>query len=162
MFERTGGTTIERLEIPDDVEGISILGGEPLEQIEGVTALAEEAQRRGLGVILYSGYALAEAQDRPGFERLWAAIDTLVDGRFDARRLDHERAFVGSTNQRLQHRTERYAEPGLWRGRERAEIHVDAVGGISIHGAPARARRIDRAISLTSPRWRSRRPSSGS
>jgi anaerobic ribonucleoside-triphosphate reductase activating protein len=138
------------------LEGITILGGEPLEQIEGVTALALHACALGLGVIVFTGYTLEEAEARPGFDRLWSALDTLVDGRFEARARDPVRRFVGSTNQRLNHRTDRYADPALWRGGKRLEIHVGAGDLLHIHGDPAAARRV-----VGSARWRSRPPASG-
>ena len=56
------------------IEGISVLGGEPLEQIAAVTALAEAASADGLGVIVFTGHTDAEARALPGFARLWRAI----------------------------------------------------------------------------------------
>lgn len=139
------------------IEGITILGGEPLEQIHGVIALAEHARALGLGVIVFSGYTREEASQRVGFARLWSAIDTLVDGRFDARALDADRRYVGSTNQVLHHRTERYADPELWRGRKRVEIHIGTGDRLQINGDPSAVRRV-----VASAPWRSPRRSSGS
>jgi anaerobic ribonucleoside-triphosphate reductase activating protein len=139
------------------LEGITILGGEPLEQIDGVIELAEHARALGLGVIVFSGYTRAEASRREGFARLWSAIDTLVDGRFDARAPDRDRRYLGSTNQVLHHRTDRYADAELWRGPKRVEIHIGAGDRVHVNGDPGTARRV-----LTSPPWRSPRRSSGS
>ncbi len=138
------------------LEGITVLGGEPLEQLHGVVELAAHARTLGLGVIVFTGYRKREAEDRPGFDRLWAVIDTLVDGRFDARALDRERRFVGSTNQQLHHRTDRYADPSLWRGGKRVEIHVGASDRLRVLGDPSLVRAV-----LPSARWRSPRRSSG-
>src|SRR5690606_21092904 len=100
------------------LEGLSILGGEPLEQIEGVAALSRVAQGLGLGVILYTGYEIERWQGRVEFEALWSAVDTFVDGPFDARQPERAasrpRRYVGSRNQRLVHRSSRYADEGLW------------------------------------------------
>ena len=163
LFDAEGETTaVGALGLPSlrdahGLEGITVLGGEPLEQIDGVTELAQHARALDLGVIVFTGYTRQEAEARPGFARLWSLLDTLVDGRFDARALDRERRFVGSTNQRLHHRTQRYADPALWRGGKRVEIHVGAGDLLRVHGDPTLARAV-----LPSARWRSPRRSSGS
>ncbi|MEM7151573.1 MAG: 4Fe-4S single cluster domain-containing protein [Myxococcota bacterium] len=133
------------------IEGLSILGGEPLEQIDGVTALAHGARRRGLGVLLFSGYRLDEAQRRPGFASLWSQVDTMLDGRFDAKQPEPPphaggRRFIGSRNQRLHHRTARYRDPSLWQGSPRIEVHLDDQGGFNAHGEPVAVRDLLRAL----------------
>jgi anaerobic ribonucleoside-triphosphate reductase activating protein len=134
-----------------ELEGLTLLGGEPLEQLPGVTALCEGAARRGLGVLVFTGYRLEEARALPGFEALWPRVDTLVDGRYDARRPEPSpehggRRFIGSSNQRLQHRSDRYRDPALWHGSPRIEVHVDRDGGLSIHGEPGTVRELLHAL----------------
>jgi anaerobic ribonucleoside-triphosphate reductase activating protein len=124
-----------------DLEGLTLLGGEPLEQLPGVTALCEGAARRGLGVLVFTGYRLEEAWVLAGFEALWTHVDTLVDGRYEAGQPEPTpeqggRRFIGSSNQRLCHRSDRYRDPELWRGSPRIEVHLDRDGGLSIHGEP--------------------------
>jgi anaerobic ribonucleoside-triphosphate reductase activating protein len=128
------------------IEGITILGGEPLEQIAGVTALAAGMRARGLGVVVFSGYTLEEAMCICGFERLWPLLDTIVDGRFDRRARDLERRFVGSTNQRIHHRTDRYRDEALWRGEAGAEARITPDGSMSLHGDPRAVRELLRHI----------------
>ena len=138
------------------VEGLTVLGGEPLEQLEPLAELCGRVRAAGLGVIVFTGFTFAQARARPGFSRLWAAIDTLVDGPFDAR--DRERGpgarrFIGSRNQGLRHRSERYAEPDLWRGENGAELRIEADGRISVHGFPDQAAALRRRlVSLASRR----------
>ena len=163
LFEPGGDATpVASLGLADardahGLEGITVLGGEPLEQIDGVIELAEHARALGLGVIVFSGYTREEATQREGFARLWSAIDTLVDGRFDARTLDGDRRYVGSANQVLHHRTDRYAAPELWRGPKRVEIHIGAGDRVDVIGDPSAVRRV-----VASAPWRSPRRSSGS
>jgi hypothetical protein len=94
--------------------------------------------RLELGVIVFTGYSDTEARGLPGFSRLWRAIDTLVDGPFDARQPEPEggRCFVGSRNQRLVHRTTRYCHEALWTGRTHVEIRIGSDGTTTVHGAP--------------------------
>jgi anaerobic ribonucleoside-triphosphate reductase activating protein len=133
------------------LEGLTILGGEPLEQLPAVTALCEGAAARGLGVLVFSGYRLDEARARPGFASLWRVIDTLVDGRYDAAepepRPEHGgRRFIGSRNQQLRHRTDRYRDPALWHGPHAAEARLAPDGSLSLHGEPDIVRALLRAI----------------
>lgn len=128
------------------VEGVTIVGGEPLEQTEAVAAFARGVRAHGLGVVVFTGFTLAEARTRTGFAALWDALDTLVDGRFDARARDDARRFVGSTNQQLCHRTQRYADPGLWRGPATAELVRGDDGRLRVVGDPSVARALGRAL----------------
>jgi anaerobic ribonucleoside-triphosphate reductase activating protein len=128
------------------IEGITILGGEPLDQLEGVTTLADAAARQGLGVIVFSGYTLAEAARMRRFGALWSVVDTFVDGRFDPRLPDFHRRFVGSTNQRLHHRTRRYREDALWTGPAGVEARIAPDGTFSLHGDPPEVRGLLRAL----------------
>ena len=147
------------------IEGLTVLGGEPLEQLAGVTALARGARALGLGVIVFTGYRLDEARELPGFDGpdgLLATIDTLVHGRFDIH--DREpspaaggRRWLGSRNQRLHHVRRRYAAPALWspaRGEPRAtpdascdaELQIHPDGTIAAVGSPRLTARLLRSL----------------
>src|SRR5262245_54313833 len=47
------------------VEGITLLGGEPLAHARQAAALARPVQGLGLSVMIFSGYTLAEARQLP-------------------------------------------------------------------------------------------------
>src|SRR4051794_27010643 len=49
----------------EGIEGLSLLGGEPLAHPAGAAALARAAWQRGLSVMVYSGYTLEEARALP-------------------------------------------------------------------------------------------------
>lgn len=144
---------IDRAARERGVEGLSVLGGEPLDQLDPLTELCEAVQARGLGVVVFTGYARAEAQARfrAGFARLWAAIDTLIDGRFVGS--DREpaperggRRFVGSRNQVIHHRSDRYADPSLWTGPPALELRLPPSGAPTLHGDPGLARTLTRLL----------------
>src|SRR6187549_3882458 len=71
MFVADGGTAMAideldaRLARTSGIEGVSILGGEPFEQPAGVAAFARRVKQRGLTVMVYSGYTMAELRARP-------------------------------------------------------------------------------------------------
>lgn len=91
------------------VEGVSLLGGEPFAQAAGLATLAEGVRARGLSVMVFSGYTLAELrQQGPDAARLLAATDLLVDGRYDASRRTTTRRYIGSDNQVLHFLSPRY------------------------------------------------------
>jgi anaerobic ribonucleoside-triphosphate reductase activating protein len=122
-------------------EGISLLGGEPFAQAPALAVLAERVRAAGLGVMVYSGFRLAEleakiAADEPGVARLLAATDLLVDGRYERERPDHVRRWIGSTNQQLHFLSDRYrASDPVFRSGETIELRL--VGGeLTINGWP--------------------------
>jgi anaerobic ribonucleoside-triphosphate reductase activating protein len=128
------------------IEGVTILGGEPLQQLSAVAELCAKVSARGLGVVVFTGYTLAEAQALPGFDQLWSNLDTLVDGRFEARHTDRTRRVVGSSNQRLVHRTDRYSAEDQWAraGAGRPTVELVLVPGRAprLVGAPRLAHRV--------------------
>lgn len=128
------------------VEGLTVLGGEPAEQAEGVAALGQAARALGLGVIVFSGFTLEELRARREGAALLATIDTLVDGPFEAGSRGPRRRWIGSPNQRVIHLTPRYADPSLWVGGDHAEVAVGPGGELEVHGAPAVVRRLARAL----------------
>lgn len=159
LWSKSGGRLVDvdallaavrEAQTTDGIEGVTLVGGEPLEQMSGVTAFAHGVAAMGLGVVVFTGLELAEARARAGFGGLWTAIDTLVDGRFVGHlreRGPSARRFIGSRNQRLVHRTERYADPSLWSGPPTAELVVGDHGRLQVVGDPsvaaALARRMD-------------------
>lgn len=90
-----------------EIQGISLLGGEPLEQ-ENRSVLLGLCQRikqlyPGKDIWLYSGYEwedLCAIYDET-LQRLLEKVDILVDGRFDELQKDIRLRFRGSQNQRI-------------------------------------------------------------
>ncbi|MDC0717868.1 4Fe-4S single cluster domain-containing protein [Nannocystis bainbridge] len=118
-------------------EGVSLLGGEPFAQAEGLAPLAEGVRARGLSVMIFSGYTLAELQARgPAAARLLAATDLLVDGRFEAKARSQTRRFIGSDNQVLHFLSDRYAQDDpKFAGGNTVELRIRG-GEITLNGWP--------------------------
>jgi anaerobic ribonucleoside-triphosphate reductase activating protein len=94
-------------EIPADVEGITLSGGEPLQQPEAAAALLDAARARGLSTLAFSGYSEAEIRALAGGPAVLDRLDVLIDGRY----VSGERLAMGlrgSTNQRIRLLTARY------------------------------------------------------
>jgi len=119
MFTTQGGTLVSPNSLVEracesDVEGITLLGGEPFAQASACAKLALYARARGLSVMVFTGYTLAELESRVALgeafvAELLGACDLLVDGRFERDDLDTSRRWIGSKNQRMHFRTDRYA-----------------------------------------------------
>jgi anaerobic ribonucleoside-triphosphate reductase activating protein len=87
------------------LDGITLSGGEPFAQAEGMADLAERAKKLGLHVMTYTGYTfeqlLAGMAAKPGWRRLLERTDVLVDGLFMQERRSLALLYRGSGNQRL-------------------------------------------------------------
>lgn len=132
-----------------NVEGISLLGGEPFAHAHDLAPFAEAARARGLSVMIFSGYTLAElrAAPDPAAARLLAAADLLVDGRFDASRRTTTRRFIGSANQTLHFLTPRYHpdDPRL-HGPQTLELRLRG-GELTLNGWPVHGPRTRLTVS---------------
>src|SRR5438270_8174030 len=93
-----------------DIEGITLLGGEPLTHAAGAAALADAARRRGLSVMVFTGYTLAEARQLPdpAVADLLALTDLLVDGPYQRELPEPRRRWIGSANREIHFLTDRY------------------------------------------------------
>ena len=81
-------------------KGLSLSGGEPLQQAEAAAALLEAARARGLSTLAFSGYTIDEIRALPGGRAVLARLDVLIDGRYVAgERL--ATGLRGSANQRI-------------------------------------------------------------
>lgn len=120
------------------VEGVTLLGGEPFDQPDGLATLAEAAQRAGLGVMTFTGYRheVLRRGSRPGWAALLAATDLLVDGPYLQDRRDTVRPWLGSSNQRFIHLSDRYRSLALDDRRDQIEVRIRRDGAVAINGWP--------------------------
>jgi len=136
------------------IEGITLLGGEPLAHAAGAAALAKAARERDLSVMVFSGYSIEQARGmrNPDVDSLLAHTDILVDGPYVRELPDTARRWIGSTNQRIHFLSERYrADEPCWREANTLEIRVRGAE-VSVNGFPAR-----QAVGL----WRKPKKASG-
>lgn len=115
-------------------EGLTLLGGEPLDQIEAVADLARLAQEAGLGVICFTGYVYDDISKVSNGGRLLRHVDLLIDGPYVAGSPETKRAMVGSSNQRFIHLTDRYADYEPERTPDKVELRILSTGEVSMVG----------------------------
>lgn len=81
---------------------VTLTGGDPLYQPEGVAELARAVkQRTGKSVWCYTGFLYEEVAAHPLRRKVLDWVDVLVDGPYKAALRTTQLPFRGSTNQRL-------------------------------------------------------------
>ena len=140
MFDASGGDEheVEALaaEIDAaDVDGLTLLGGEPFEQAASCGALARLVRATGRSVMVFTGYVREELERRPDARALLAETDLLVDGPFDRTRPERTRRWIGSENQRIHHLTPRRETEASWTEGDQIVITLRRTA-LEVHGWP--------------------------
>lgn len=117
----------DRLLQNPDIEGITISGGEPMMQAEGLTAMVRFIrERRRINVICFTGFryeALLKWDQAKKIHGFLREIDVLVDGPY-IEALNNGLTFAGSSNQRvLELSHEKVLSNRKWTPRQ-MEIHL--------------------------------------
>jgi anaerobic ribonucleoside-triphosphate reductase activating protein len=126
-------------QVRDRIEGITLLGGEPLAHSESAAVLARTVRDMGLSVMVFTGYSLEEARtmsDRAVIALL-SQTDILVDGPYLRELPERQRRWIGSSNQRVHFLSDRFhPEDACWLRPNTLEIRL-VDGEITINGFPA-------------------------
>ncbi|MCI0524229.1 MAG: radical SAM protein, partial [Acidobacteria bacterium] len=87
----------------DPRDGVTILGGEPFLQPEGLLTLLQSLKQCKQHVTLYTGYTLEQLNARSDavIGEILRLTDILIDGPFVKELSDNASEWVGSTNQRV-------------------------------------------------------------
>ena len=87
------------------LRGVTFSGGDPWEQADKFAYMAKAFKDNGLDIWSYTGYTyeyIMENKDkRSGWNELLNSIDVLVDGKFEAEKIQDGLRYRGSTNQRI-------------------------------------------------------------
>ena len=117
-----------------NIEGVTFLGGEPFEQAEALGIIAKAVKKEGLGVLCFTGGLLEELQQKEENKILLENIDLLIDGAFEADKVDYSRPWCGSTNQRYHFLTKRYNKEIFEKYKNKIEINISKNGTIFMNG----------------------------
>ncbi len=113
---------LESISSQEDIEGITILGGEPFQQLDGIAELIKYVKQLGLTVMLYTGFEKAEFNDL-----MWQCFnssDLVIAGRYRDELRDVGLVWRGSTNQILESPTGYYDVTKFEESQE-IEVHID-------------------------------------
>lgn len=120
-----------------DADGVTITGGDPFEQTEGLHQLVKELKDYGIkDILVYSGYTIEEIQAKGQLEReILKEIGVLVDGRYiDS--LNDNKSFRGSSNQAIHvlnaELTGRYAGAENWERKTQIVINQNQIQAIGL------------------------------
>ena len=135
--ERTVASLVSELKAAasaGDLEGISLLGGEPLQQAEPVLELIHAAREMGLSVLLYTGYEPEEYD--PTMQACHDGSDLVIGGRYVEALRDPFLRWRGSSNQRLVSPTGRY-DVEEFEDLQEVEVLIDHdTGQMTVTGYP--------------------------
>jgi anaerobic ribonucleoside-triphosphate reductase activating protein len=119
--------------IEGQVEGLTVSGGEPLQQRHPLEILLQRVRAETkLSVLIFTGFSWTEIQRMPKIDSLLNCVDVLLAGRFDASQRVAT-GLLGSANKTIHYLTNRYSLPNLEAIPE-AEIIVKADGEILFSG----------------------------
>ncbi len=137
LWSFDGGTLMSESEIKDlclkeNVEGITVHGGEPLDQADELEKVVDLVKQHNLTVILFTGYLKKELN--PVQQRVWNKADLVVAGRFVLNKRDVCLQFRGSTNQRIYRHKGPYENYIIKDGYTTAIISIDDNGSMDVNG----------------------------
>ncbi|MDE5594090.1 MAG: anaerobic ribonucleoside-triphosphate reductase activating protein [Muribaculaceae bacterium] len=89
------------LRIIDNEFNVTFSGGDPLYQLEPLTALARAVKAAGKTIWCYTGFIYEDLLADPRYAEILSLIDVLVDGPFILALRDTDLLFRGSSNQRI-------------------------------------------------------------
>lgn len=94
---------------PEYIDGISILGGEPLDErnVTGVLDVLEQFRERfgnTKDIWLWSGYYIEDSMKHETKKKVLELCDYVVDGPFEKDKWSKDLVHKGSSNQRVLHR----------------------------------------------------------
>lgn len=124
------GSTIEQ-NCPH-IEGVTISGGEPLQQPQALLELLIQVKALQLSVVLFSGYTLQEIETHPHGKDILQQVDILVAGPY-VQSMPTTAPLLGSGNQRIHFLTDRYQESDLT-DIPRSEIFLQPDGSLRMSG----------------------------
>lgn len=141
MWDKEGGTLYNTddfinliKQYKDRVEGVTFLGGEPLEQIQSVTEISKAVQSFGLSVIVFTGYEYKDLEHNLDFQELIKYVDILIDGRYEQDKTDYSRAWVGSSNQNYYFLTNRYDKSVITEYKNKIEVRINPNNSVVLTG----------------------------
>lgn len=119
--------------LKQDVEGITISGGEPFLQVDALTELVKKVKNHGLGVIVYTGYLYNDISHL----EVMKYIDVLIDGPYVEELNMNNDSLRGSSNQRVIALSDRYDMSIYQNHKRKAEIKFDK-DNIHLIGVPSK------------------------
>ena len=116
------------------IEGVTLLGGEPLDQYEETISLLRLCAGAGFSSVLFTGYELEEIV-RKNMADVQQLADILITGRYDERKRTEYHQWIGSTNQKILFLSDRYKNYEI-KNANYTEITISEDGSLTVCGFP--------------------------
>lgn len=116
----------------NQVDGITLHGGEPLDQALEILEAVNMLKKNDFSVILFTGYAKKELSGAQ--IKVWDSADIVVSGRFIEDKKNLYLQFRGSTNQRVYTHKGKYKNYRLVDGQTVAILTIDNNGHLNVKG----------------------------
>lgn len=142
----------ERVLQLDDIEGITLSGGEPFQQnaVDLLAFVQAVKAKSNLSIMVYTGYLIDELKSRPETAKILQFLDLLVDAPYIHEQND-DSVWRGSANQTIHFLSERYMalrEEILHRKGREMEIRLGLDGTLDLTGIPSKkfVENLDKAL----------------
>lgn len=137
LWSFDGGIKISAEEIisickKENVEGITLHGGEPLDQAGELEKVINLAKAFRYTIVLFTGYLYRELNSIQ--KRVWNKSDLVIAGRFDLNKRNVNLQFRGSSNQKVYTHHGPYKKYKLHDGLSTTIIAVNKNGTMDING----------------------------
>lgn len=135
LWDFSGGNEIsveEIISLCDDVDGITLHGGEPLDQSENILKLIRMLKEKEKTIVLFTGYSYAELNKT---QRIcWKMSDIVIGGRYIEEKRNIYLQFRGSTNQKVYFHKGKLKSYKLKDGISVALLNIENNGFVNIKG----------------------------
>ena len=125
---------VEKIRNICGIEGITLIGGEPMHQSLELVKLVKEIKNLGMSVVLFTGFEFSELILEYEIE-LWKISDIVICGRYEEEKRNIYLQWRGSENQKIIFNTNVYDQYTLIEGNY-CEINIDKNGEVTISGFP--------------------------
>ncbi len=121
----------------DGIDGVTLLGGEPLHQAHNLLKLLKKLRRIGLSTMLYTGFESEEINSDPVKQQVVEQSDIVICGRYLNEFRSTYLKWRGSSNQRIIINNEKYKPLFESLSEEnQVEIHIGDDGEVVLIGYP--------------------------
>lgn len=120
----------------DEIDGVTFLGGEPMDQAKELWEIARYVKEAGKTVITFTGYIYEQLlkKNDPNIKKLLEYTDLLADGPFVEEKLCYDRPLLGSSNQRFIFLTNAISSEKIYNYKNIFELRVNKDGRTVING----------------------------
>ena len=116
------------------IEGVTILGGEPLDQYTETLKLLKLCKNVKLTTMLFTGYEIHEINNK-NMSEILDYCDILITGRYNLAKRTINHQWIGSTNQEIHFLTENYKNYEV-KNANYVEINIEENGRMTALGFP--------------------------